>query len=218
MLISFPFALAVAVQSIEQPAKGSPEQRAMFERGQRAQHAFEQRLFVEAGFQPLAKVAAAKRTVRRVLFQDPYLMLPVPGIELERHGDGRATLRVIGPGTSGPTMVLPGPAWGRLLALEPGVFFSRCYVPWEPRKLTDPTPPPPPTCHGVLVRFDAADDGEQRSASWGACGGGKDDPKLAYAAEVARLAVTSRPACSVNGAEPLSSFIRCFTPKPPIAL
>jgi len=63
------------------PPKGSAQQRADFERGQANQAKFEQRLFTQAGFKPLADMLEAKRIVRRALFEDPYMMLPIPGVE-----------------------------------------------------------------------------------------------------------------------------------------
>jgi len=49
--------------------------------GKPNQAKFEQRLFTQAGFKPLADMLEAKRIVRRALFEDPYMMLPIPGVE-----------------------------------------------------------------------------------------------------------------------------------------
>ena len=82
------------------------------------QAAFEQRLFDEAGFTPLADMIEAKRTVRRALFSDPYMMLPVPGVEVERLSDGTATVKVVGRNGESEAVKLPSSAWEHLTGLE----------------------------------------------------------------------------------------------------
>ncbi|APR53129.1 hypothetical protein CA223_04100 [Sphingomonas koreensis] len=54
---------------------------------------FVHRRTAASGFPPLEEMAFGDRDVRRVLPIDPYGFLPIPGIELERHRDGRLTLR-----------------------------------------------------------------------------------------------------------------------------
>lgn len=195
------------------PAKGSAQQRADFERGQAMQAAFEQRLFDEAGFTPLADMIEAKRTVRRALFSDPYMMLPVPGVEVERLSDGTATVKVVGRNGESEAVKLPSLAWEHLTGLEGRMLAPKPYVPWDPPKARQPLPSPPPVCHGWIVRFGTSENGVQGSGSWAQCGGEKQ-PGMAFAAQMARLAVDSRPGCTFDPAQPFWSFNTCFTPRP----
>ena len=192
------------------PPKGSAEQRADYERGQASQIQFEQKLFVDAGFQPLEAVAANKRTVKRALFEDPYMMLPVPGVEIEQMPDGSVTLKVIGRGGESSAAILPASAWTRLTNLEGSMLRPRPYVAWDPAKAGAPSPPLPPICHGWIVRFGAADKTGLGSGSWAQCGGG-DQPGWAYAVEIAKLAVSTRATCKFDKANPFWAFNTCFS-------
>ena len=51
-----------------------------------AQRAFEHRLFVQAGFSPIAQAGAGGSEIRRLLLFDPYMILPIPGVELQHSG------------------------------------------------------------------------------------------------------------------------------------
>lgn len=192
------------------PPKGSPEQRAAYERGRARQAQFEQSLFVDAGFQPLETVTAEKRAVKRVLFSDPYMMLPVPGVEIERMSDGSVTLKVIGRSGASAPASLPASAWGQLTTLQGTMFRPKPYVPWDPPNADAPLPPPPPVCHGWIVRFGIADEAGLESGSWAQCGGNKG-PESEFASEIARLAVASRPDCKFDVANPFWAFNACFS-------
>lgn len=72
---------------------------------------FEQRLFVEAGFEPLAHVGERKWLVKRVLFQAPYMTLTVPGVEIEKMPNGSTTLKVIGRGRRIDATPVAASAW-----------------------------------------------------------------------------------------------------------
>lgn len=195
------------------PPKGSGQQRADFERGQANQAKFEQRLFTEAGFKPLADMLEAKRIVRRSLFEDPYMMLPIPGVEVEHLSDGTVTVRVVGRAGESEPVKLPAAAWRHLTSLEGKILTPKPYVPWDPPKFDLPSPPPPPICHGWIVRFGASENAVQGSGSWAQCGG-KDQPGMAFAVEMARLAVESHPSCKFDPTNPFWSFSTCFTPRP----
>jgi hypothetical protein len=214
-VIAAVFAAALLLQA-PVPAKGSPEQRALFDAAVQRQHDFEDSLFAEQGFEPLSRVAAEGRVVRRTLLSDPYMILPVPGVEIEKKPDGQLILRVIGRGVATHEAKLDASQWERLAKLEAGTFPERTYVPWEPVPpgAATPPPPPPPICHGWIVRFGAAESGRRRNGSWSVCGGAEADLEFAYAAEVARLAVATAPACSFEPKNPFWSFSTCFSPKP----
>jgi hypothetical protein len=203
--------LLYAVETSNLPAKGSPEQRALFESSQQRQHEFEQQQFVNAGFEPLKDVARAGRNVRRVMFRDPYGIVPIPGLELERAINGQIYLRLIGPQITDARVQIPESEWDRLRVMEAEVFAEPKYVPWNPHPVSSP---PPPICHGWGVGFGAAEAGRQHSASWGECGSKEGDARLAYAIEMARLAVATRPACSFDSKEAFWSFSTCFATTP----
>lgn len=192
------------------------EQRARYERGQAEQRAFERRLISQAGFPPITEVQAEGRVVRRVLLNDPYGMLPMPGIELERLGDGRVTLRLqyrgwssvaLNPSwTSDPVEVERG-AWDELAAIEQPLFTRPAFQPIDPATLPPPPSRPPPICHAWSARFEADWD---RTASWSGCGG-TDHPGYRYAAQVAELAVHSKAGCTFEASNPFGSFLDCFS-------
>jgi hypothetical protein len=206
-------AMPMGSQSVRYPPKGSAEQRAIYERGQETQAKFEQELFVKAGFKPLDAIAFEKRTVKRALFEDPYMMLPVPGVEIERLPKGSVTLKVIGRTVQSAPAILPASAWTRLTSLQGALFKRKAYVPWDPPKADTSPLPPPPTCHGWIVRFGTTGDDGVTSGSWAQCGS-NDQPELAYGAEIARLAVSTRPACKFDESNPFWSFSTCFSPRP----
>lgn len=80
------------------------------------------RLMVENGFTPIDDMIFGDRDVRRVLPIDPYGILPIPGIELERHHDGRLTLRTQYRHWTGTTYIISPEEWRRLAPLEIAAF------------------------------------------------------------------------------------------------
>jgi hypothetical protein len=198
-----------APQADDYPPKGSAEQRADFLRNQKYQVRFEQKLFVQAGFQPLDAVAREHRMVKRVLFTGPWMM-PVTGVEIERLANGSVTLRVIDRTGVTPPAMLPSGAWKRLTKLQGKLFKPEAYVPWDPPKADDPEPPVPPVCHGWVLRFGTADRSGLGSGSWAQCGG-RDQAKVNFATEVARLAASTRPDCASVGADWMWAVSLCFS-------
>jgi hypothetical protein len=191
-------------------AQTDAERRARWEKGQAEQQRFEHRLFNEAGFTPIEEVRAAGRDVRRLLLHDPYMMLPVPGTEVERHSNGRVTLRLQYRGWSSRPVEIDGAAWEALGAGEQAVFVRPAYVPAGPaRPSSMPPPSPPPICHGWIARFEAD---ENRTASWSACGGEKT-AAYDYAVRLVALAIGTRPGCAVERNDPFWSFSQCFAAK-----
>lgn len=202
-----------AAQSVQFPPKGSAQQRADYERGQSNQIAFEQKLFVAGGFEPLEAVDTSQRSVKRALFEAPYIMLPVPGVEIERAANGSVTLTVVDRASSSAPATLSSAAWDRLTSLQGALFRQKPYVPWDPPAVDEAESEPPPICHGWIVRFGTMDDTGKGSGSWAQCGG-KDQPELAYAVEMAKLAVSTRPTCKFDDRNPFGSFSACFAPQP----
>lgn len=205
-LMALLIAAPVAVQA---QALSDLEQRAQWDRGQAAQRKFEHNQFTQAGFASIAEVRAEGRDVRRLLPEDPYMMLPVPGIELERLPDGRVTLRLQYRGWSSKPVPVDAAAWDAL-ALQEGAVFARPVFRRAPAQAPPASPPasPPPICHGWIARFEA-DYG--RTASWAQCGGGKT-PAYNYAIRVVELAIGTKPGCTFEADNPFFSFSKCFAP------
>lgn len=182
------------------------EQGVRWERGQTSQRRFEHGLFTRAGFVPMAEVMVEGRDVRRLLLHDPYGMLPVPGIELERLSDGRVALRLQYRGWTSEPVLVESAAWVTLARQEPAVFASAAFQ----RAGDQPAPAsPPPVCHGWIARL-AAD--QARTASWAECGGGVS-PAYKYALDMVQLAVGTKQDCSFEPGNPFWSFNKCFAPK-----
>lgn len=75
-----------------------------------------------AGFTPLSEMTYGGREVHRVLAIDPYGIIGLPGIELERHRDGTLTLRAQYRGWAGPAYPVSQDEWDRIAALEPAAY------------------------------------------------------------------------------------------------
>jgi hypothetical protein len=197
-------------------AQTEAEQRARYERGRAQQSAFEHGRFGEAGFASIAEAEAEGRVVRRVLLRDPYGMIAMPGIELERLADGRVTVRLqyrrsnallLNPvWSTDPVEVEPG-AWDELAALEQPLFTPPAF-----RFVPPGLQPPRPSQHDWAAWFEA---GRERSAAWSQCGG-INHPGYRYAARAAELAVGSKPGCEFARGDPFWSFNRCFSLTSPL--
>jgi hypothetical protein len=204
-----PFLLLIFASGQPAPAEArtEAEQRALWDRGQAEQRKFEHRLFTDAGFQSIAEVRADGHDVRRLLLEDPYMILPVPGLELERLSDGQVTLRVQYRGWSSKPVPVDRAAWEELARHEATAFARPEFRPM-PTQLASAMPPPP-ICHGWIVRLEAD---YQRSASWAECGG-KEGPVHAYALRMIALAIATRPECTLEPNNPFWSFSKCFGAK-----
>lgn len=183
------------------------EQRTAWDRGQAAQRKFEHSLFTGAGFEPIAEVHADGHDVRRMIAQDPYMILPVPALELERLKNRQITLRVQYRGWSSNTLPVNGKAWDDLARQERAVFATAKFHPVQ-RNTTLSVPPP--LCHGWIVQLEAD---YKRTASWAACGN-LNNPVENYAIQMLKLAMATRPDCSFDDKNPFWSFNACFSPKP----
>jgi hypothetical protein len=201
--IALLLALLIAAPALQAQAPSEVERRARWERLQAGQRKFEHRLFSEAGFVPIAELRAEGRVVRRLLLADPYMILPVPGIELERLADGRVTLRLQYPGWSSEPVPVDATAWDALASIEGAVFERPVFRPTPPRASPQS---PPPLCHGWILRFEAD---YHRTASWAQCGGGKT-PAYDYAIRLVQLAIGTKPGCTFEPDNPFFSFNKCF--------
>lgn len=187
------------------------EQRGRWERFQAAQRIFEHRLFTEAGFAPISEVRAAGRHVRRLLLHDPYMILPVPGIEVERSAGKRLTLRLQYRGWTGEPVSINPAAWQTLASHEQAVFAKPQPPPARDQAMLASPPPtsPPAVCHGWIARFEAD---EERTASWSECGSVRS-AAYDYAAHLIELAINTRADCAFEPDNAFWSFNRCFAPK-----
>lgn len=133
---------------------------------------------------------------RRVMLSDPYMMLPVPGLELRRHASGEVDL------------VLQYPEWrSDPIAVDPGlwdVVSAETLFAHPPRQPARSTPPP--ICHGwsAVIQDDTG-----RLASWHACGG-ETTPLAGFAERLVAAAVAAKPDCALGPASPFFAFQRCF--------
>jgi len=189
-------------------AQAPPDERARWEERQASEHRFRASMFTRAGFAPIEEVQAGGRQVRRLLLIDPYMMLPVPGIELERHADQRVTLRLQYYGWSSDPVPVDRGSWDALQSIERPAFTAPAYVAAPARESASPPPPPPPICHGwrIWLQADAG-----RTAGWSECGG-RRGPAYDYGMEIVALAMRTRPSCNVERDNPFWSFNRCFAP------
>jgi len=206
-LLALMVSSAVAAQSAP---RGSPEQKALHDRIQASLAQTERKLSAEAGFRPLETLVAEGRTVRRALFMFPYMSRVTHAVEIEREADGSVSLTMTESGAFRSRVELPASAWERLITLQGTLFRAKPYMPWDPPEIVQ-TGVPAPTCHGWVVVFGAADVGISGNGQWSSCSTvGADQGARAYAIEIARLAVSTRPACKAEEPDPLSAFQMCF--------
>jgi len=138
-----------------------------------------------AQFEPIAAVAAANRTVRRVTYRDPFANTYAPAVLLEKDSDGGATFTVTANGGKvKETGKLTAQEWASLVAMDAAL-----------------APPKPvlranaEVCHAKLMVIEAADGGKARRRNASMCGGEGDFQAMAYAYKVAELAVDKIEKC-----------------------
>jgi hypothetical protein len=164
---------------------------------QSGEAAFTHKRMASAGFIPLDEMRFGNRDVRRVLPIDPYGMLPIPGIELERHSDGRSTLRAQYRGWTGTTYPVSQAEWDRLALLEPAAFAPPGKNGFEAR------PDVVVHCWSGLLE---ASPGE--AAHWSGCNSGTRAAQ-AYSDAVLALAMQKKD-CTASGKDIWWRFSDCF--------
>ena len=186
-------------------AQSEEEQRSRWEDGTQRQRDYTRQQFERAGFSPIADVMLDGREVRRLMPGAPYFG-GMPAIEMERHAGGTVTLALQYRGWQSEPAQLDPAIWTELIALEPLVFAPPVFVPREPRPAGEAPPPPPPVCHGwsALMQRD-----RESYASWHSCADGVDTD-YRYATVMIEAAFSTRPDCSYDPSNPLSSFQDCF--------
>ncbi|VXC93461.1 hypothetical protein [Sphingomonas sp. AX6] len=150
-----------------------------------------------AGFIPLQEMTFGGRDVRRVLPIDPYGFLPIPGIELERHGGGRVTVRAQYRHWTGPAYRVSADEWNQIAALESAAFAP----PGENRTKTRP---------GVVVHCwrGLLEASPSRAASWWGCNSGTKASQ-AYTKALLVLAMEKK-GCPASDNDALRRFSECF--------
>ncbi len=197
---------AEAPQPDEPPA---PAPAALLEKQAAMRTAFVHQQFAEAGLAPIADAETLGRQLRRVMLHDPYGMLPLPVMELERRGDGQLFLTLHYREWREPPVPVDPALWDALLALEPKVFAAL------PPPADPPLPQPtsaPPLCHGWSARIAA---GARRTAVWAACARAERTAELDYAERMVRLALATRPGCAgeddaASDGTPFWAYNSCF--------
>lgn len=186
-------------------AQDHSEQRARWERAQASDHQFRRRQFDQAGFPRIEDVQTPDRPVRRLLLRDPYGALPVPGVEVERRGDGQVLLRLQYQGWSSDRIAIDRGAWDELASIESAAFARPTFAPAQSVAQQPPSGP----CHGWSASLQAD---AERTSGWTECGGGDRGAAYDYAMRLVTLAMATRPACTFAPDNPFWSFNRCFAP------
>ena len=160
------------------------------------QNRFWEDRLARAGFPALQPPAE----FRRVMLSDPYMMLPVPGLELRRHASGEVDL------------VLQYPEWrSDPIAVDPTLWDA---IPAETLFAPPPRQParstPPAICHGwsAVIQNDTG-----QLASWHACSG-EPTPVADFTEQLVTAAVATKPDCAADPASPFFAFQHCFGLKP----
>jgi len=155
------------------------------------------RRIAEAGFIPLNEMTFGGRDVRRVLLADPYGILPIPGIEIERHKDRRVSLRGQYLDWTGPAYSLSADEWARLALLEASAFApaSKNSFKGNPDVVVH--------CWSGLIEASPT-----RAAAWSGCNSGTQ-PAQAYTEAVLMLAMDKKQ-CSPSTKTMFWRFSECF--------
>jgi len=131
-----------------------------------------------AQFEPIAQVASAKRSVRRVTYRDPFGNPNAPGVSIEKAADGSVTFIVTANGGKVKEEgKLTAQEWASLTALDAAL---------APPKAA-PMHAKGEVCHAKLMVIEAADSGKSRRRNASMCGGEADYQAIAYAYKVAEL-------------------------------
>jgi hypothetical protein len=204
-ILSLFFALAAALPTVA-PAQ-TDERRARWEAAEADQRRFLHNQFTRVGFEPIELVRARGRDVRRLIIEQPYIGPRVPGIEFERHPDGRVTLRLQYPEWSSEPSEIDPSAWSSLTARDEAVFVQPEYVPPPPPTTpAPPPPPPPPPCHAWHAWLEADAD---RVIGWSGCSDVHPE-RRDYVIRMIELAMATRPSCSFDAGAPFAPFVTCF--------
>lgn len=167
--------------------------------------------FEEVGFSPIRRPNEPAES-RRLLLTDPYHMLAVPAVELQRLEDGRTTLFIQYPAWRSETVAIDPSLWTRVTANDLALFEA-ARAAAESTRDTGPIQPPP-ICHD-WAGFVQTGDG--RVALWSGCSRsqtGQAAVAQGVILEIVNAAMTTRPDCEPNDASPFFAFQSCFGIRP----
>jgi hypothetical protein len=140
----------------------------------------------EAGFEPIDKVAAEGRTVRRASYADIYGEDGAPGVLLEKMADGEVRLTVTSmKGTVVDRAILKPEAWSKVTERDAKGLAARGKL-----NVSDEI------CMGSTVVIETAEAGKSRRRDAAVCNGAADLAAMEYARNLAYVAITSIPRCS----------------------
>lgn len=200
LLLTLSSAIPASAQSVA-------EQKRTWEQRQKDDRAFIKQLFQESGFSPPEPMREARTQVRQFRLNDPYFILPVPGIQITRTTGGQVSAIIQYNGYVSASITLGAADWRTLAAREAAVFAPARFQPARAVIQGAPTPPPP-MCHAwsVYVRTE-----NERSGGWSGCS--KSSPgTYAYVVAAIEAVMRAKPACSYGSADPFWSFQRCYGP------
>ena len=157
---------------------------------------FRRERFIRAGFAPV--VWPSPKAFRRLVLADPYMMLPVPALEIRQSAEGAVDLVVQYSGWASDPAPLDPQVWDRLMADE------RVFAP-APRDVGR-SEQSGSVCHAWSGLLQSS---EGRTTAWHGCSG---QPTPAYDAslEMLRVAMSTRPDCAFDEASPFFAFNACF--------
>jgi hypothetical protein len=150
----------------------------------RWEEANECRRLQEAGWSPIEAVATSGREVRRVTFNDGRFAFRIPAVALERTPDGKVTVS-LGIGGGVREAEVPARLWDKLTATDDAARI---------RPPPSSTPPSTAILHCGGARLEGASGGRAWTRPLSECSEG-DKPGVAYAHELARIAVDLIPRC-----------------------
>jgi hypothetical protein len=157
---------------------------------------YAERRMAERGFIPMAEMRFAGRDVRRALPSDPYGMIPIPGVEMERHRDGRITIRMVHAGWTSEAKPVSEGEWAELARLEQAAF-----APWR-----DPGPGPRTDvvshCWSGMIAASP-----NAHATWGCAS--REPPAAAYTSAIMALALAKHD-CPPSDKELAWRYSDCF--------
>jgi len=160
-----------------------------------------------SGFEPLAKIAKEKRTLRRVSYLDPFNTGAMPGVSIEKLPSGDVTLSLTANhGKAKEVVKISQDDWNSLVKLDREAFMrpKNRMTPAEAKLI----------CHSDSIVIEIADAGKTRRRDASHCK--KDTEAMLYGYAVAAIAVENIPYCREYKApdrEPSAQLTECFREK-----
>jgi len=159
-----------------------------------------------ASFEPITKVVADRRNVRRVTYRDPFAQPHMPNIVLEKTATGEYTYKVTTlRGTVKHEGKITAEEWNSVVSLD-RALRSRPRVVKAKAEI----------CYSKTMVIEATADGKAVRREASVCGGPEDTAAVLYAYKVAEVAVNHIGACRgfiESGREASWSLGECLRPR-----